>query len=313
MNGPGRCPVIGVLLFVAACSPATMGVSRMADALSATTSAFARDDDPEFVRVGAPSTLKMVEMLLEEQREHAGLLLTACSGYTQYAYAFLHVESEIASSAAAAADLKDRASRMYERARSYCLRGLEVAGFVGSDADGAGETRGRPPTVAAQLARDPRAALSGAARADVPILYWTAAAWGGSLAVAENPFPRLGELGIVRALFQRALELDEAWDGGAIHEALIAIEGVPAVAGGSARRARAHFDRAVELSNGQSASAYVLLASSVAQPARDRAEFERLLRAALAIDAARRPATRLATLIAQKRARFLLARAGSLF
>jgi predicted anti-sigma-YlaC factor YlaD len=124
---------------------------------------------------------------------------------------------------------------------------------------------------------------------------------------------RLGELVAVRVLLARALELDEAWEAGAIHEALIAIEGVPAIAGGSARRARAHFDRAVELSGGQSAFAYVTLASSVAQPARDRAEFERLLRQALAIDASTRPTTRLANLIAQKRARFLLARAGSLF
>lgn len=291
-----------------------MGVNRMADALSATTSAFARDDDPEFVRVGAPSTLKMVEMLLEDQPEHTGLLLTACSGYTQYAYAFLQVESEIvaASDAAAAADLKERAARMYERARGYCLRGLEVAvaGVNGPTATDQARAEGG---VLANLAKNPRGALAGAARVDVPILYWTAAAWGGSLAVASNPLPRLPELAIVRTLLQRALELDEAWDAGTIHEALIAIEGVPAIAGGSASRARVHFERAIELSGGQSASAYVLLASSVAQPARDRAEFERLLRMALAIDASRRPAQRLATLVAQKRARFLLARAGNLF
>lgn len=292
-----------------------MGVNRMADALSATTSAFARDDDPEFVRIGAPSTLKMVEMLLEEQPAHPGLLLTACSGYTQYAYAFLHVESEIAQpgDASAATDLKQRASRMYERARGYCLRALEVerAGEPGSQGPGpGGQGAGRRGEY---LLKDARGALAAAERDDVPILYWTAAAWGGSLAVADNPLFRLGELTVVRALLQRALDLDEAWEGGAIHEALIAIEGVPAIAGGSARRARAHFDRAVELSGGQSAFAYVTLASSVAQPARDRAEFERLLRQALAIDASKRPATRLANLIAQKRARVLLARAGSLF
>jgi hypothetical protein len=284
----------------------------MADALSATTSAFARDDDPEFVRVGAPSTLKMVEMLLEQQPEHPGLLLTACSGYTQYAYAFLHVESEVAEprDPAAATDLKQRASRMYDRARGYCLRALELQGAMG--ARGLEGQAGRPNPIE-YLTKTPQSALAGATREDVPVLYWTAAALGGSLAVAESPVLRLGELVAVRVLLKRALELDEAWEAGAIHEALIAIEGVPAIAGGSASRARAHFDRAVELSGGQSAFAYVTLASSVAQPAKDRAEFERLLRQALAIDASTRPATRLANLIAQKRARFLLSRAGSLF
>jgi hypothetical protein len=272
-----------------------MGINRMADALSATASAYARDDDPEFVRIGAPSTLKMVEMMLDGQPTHPGLLLTACGGYTQYSYAFLHVESELTApaSAAAAADLKQRASRMYERARAYCLRALALK-------------LPKPASLDAQ-------ALAAAAREDVPVLYWTAAAWGGSIAVADNPLSRLAELAGVRALLRRALELDPGWDGGAIHEALIAVEGVPALLGGSAERARAHFARAVELSGGQSAFAYVALATGVAQPAKDRAEFERLLRQALAIDVRQRPAIRLANLIAQKRARFLLAHAGSLF
>ena len=41
-------------------------------------------------------------------------------------------------------------------------------------------------------------------------------------------------------------------------------------------------------------------------------EFERLLRAALAIDVSKRPSIRLANLIAQKRARYLLTQIGSL-
>lgn len=291
-------PVLLLIFGIGACSPATMGINRMADALSATATAFGRDDDPEFVRVGAPSTLKMIEMMLDDQPVHPGLLLTACSGYTQYAYAFLQVESEMAAPAdAAAAELKQRAGRMYERARGYCLRALEL----------------KVSKAGASLAKDPKGTLAAAARADVPILYWTAAAWGGSLSVADKPILRLGELAIVRTLFNRALELDEAWEGGTLHEAMIAIEALPALLGGSAERARTHFNRAVELSQGQSAFAYVTFAGSVSVAAKDRVEFERLLRQAIAVDVSKRPAIRLANLIAQKRARFLLSRAGLLF
>jgi predicted anti-sigma-YlaC factor YlaD len=109
------------------------------------------------------------------------------------------------------------------------------------------------------------------------------------------------------------LTLDESWSQGTIHEAMIALEGLPSLLGGSAARARKHFDRAVALAGGQSAFAYVTLATSLAAPARDRAEFERLLKQALAIDVARTPALRLANLIAQKRARFLLASIDKLF
>ena len=54
-------------------------------------------------------------------------------------------------------------------------------------------------------------------------------------------------------------------------------------------------------------------ASSVSRPARDRAGFERHLKAALAIDVNPDPNRRLANLIAQKRAQFLLSRSGALF
>jgi predicted anti-sigma-YlaC factor YlaD len=146
-------------------------------------------------------------------------------------------------------------------------------------------------------------------KADVPALFWTAAAWAGELSMLDNPLPRIGEVATVRALLTRALELDESWGRGTIHEAMIAVEGLPAVVGGSAVRAREHFERAVALSGGQSAFAYVTLASSVSVPAKDRAEFERSLRQAIAIDVTKIPDLRLANLVAQKRARFLLANA----
>ena len=291
--------LIVVAVAVAGCAVGRIGMERMADALSATSSSFATDDDPDFVRVAAPSTLKMVEMLLQQQPRHVGLLNTACSGFTQYAYAFLQVEADGLEPARAteARELRGRGARMYDRARDYCLRALDV----------------QVPGIRAQLPVGKTEALRRMKRADVATLYWLGASWGGSLTLAENPVMRIGEIPVLRAILRRALELDPGWESGAIHEAMIALEGVPPILGGSPARARAHFEKAVELSGGQSAFAYVTLATSVAQPAKDRAEFERLLRAALAIDVSKRPSLRLANLIAQKRARILLARANTLF
>jgi hypothetical protein len=270
----------------------------MADALSSTATAFSRDNDPEFVRLAAPSTLKMVEMLLDDNPTNPGLLMTACSGFTQYAYGFLHVDAEMLdpSTGAPAQELRSRASAMYVRARDYCGRALEV----------------RHPQARRALASGPLPLLASAVRADVPALYWTAVAWGGELLLASNQLVRLAELGAVRALLTRALELDETWEKGAIHEALIALDGLPFLLGGNPTRARGHFERAVALSKGESAFAYVAMAASVAQPAADRAEFERLLRAATAIHMSP-PSLRLANLIAQKRAKFLLSRIDRLF
>jgi hypothetical protein len=281
-----------------------MGMNRMADALTATAGAYARDDDPELVRIGAPSTLKMVEMMLDTQPSHPGLLITACSGYTQYAYAFLHVESEIAAGTGAngriVQELRARGAAMYARARGYCIRALAT----------------RNARLADLLQHDARAALQAlgsTTKADVPSLFWTGAALGGELALADNQLTRIGDLAVIRGLLTRVLGLDEGWEGGTVHEAMIALEGLPALLGGSPARAREHLDRAVALSQGQSAFAYVTFASSVSVRAGNRGEFERLLKQALAIDVSKQPQLRLANLIAQKRARFLLSTADRLF
>jgi hypothetical protein len=292
--------VLTVLVVAAAagCSPKRIGISRMADALSSTATAFTRDTDPEFVRQAAPSTLKMVEMLLEQDPAHEGLLMTACSGFAQYSYAFLQADADAGDPASAATrELKARAASMYDRARGYCLRELDVRHRGFSQA----------------IQKDPKGALAPMTRADVPALYWTGVAMGGAVTVSDKPLTRLAEIATVRALFTRALQLDEGWESGAIHEAMIAVEGLPFLLGGSPVRAKEHFDRAVALGRGQSAFAYLTLATSVAQPAKDKAEFEKLLKSAIAVDISQRPSIRLANLIAQKRARTLLSQMDKLF
>jgi len=266
-----------------------MALNRMASALADSSSVYERDNDPEFVRLAAPSTLKTIEMLLSQSPDHPQLLLTACSGFTQYSYGFLHVESELkAQDASAAADLKSRASRMYQRARGYCLHGLEVR---------------RPGLTLQAIAKDPEGALKRTTVEDVPWLYWTAAAWGADISLAPNPLLRVSELPSVRALLGRAKALDDTWEKGAIYEALIAFDGLPAILGGSSAAARADFDRAIALSEGKSAFAYVALAATLTNAAEKR----RLLELALAIDPATITTRRLTNLIAQRYARALLA------
>ena len=279
------------LLLLTACSPKNMAINRMASALASASGVYERDNDPEFVRLAAPSTLKTVEMLLESAPANPQLLLTACSGFTQYSYAFLHVEAEVrAQDAAAANDLRARAVKMYERARGYCLRGLNIR---------------QPRLTLAALAKDPNGALTNSIAADVPWLYWTAASWGAELSLATNQLMRVTELASVRALLNRAKALDEGWESGAIHEALIAFDGLPPMLGGSAAAARADFDRAMTLSGGKSVFAYVALAAATT----NAAEKKRLLEAAVAIDAASLTSRRLTNLIAQRYARALLSAA----
>lgn len=280
------------IVLAAACSPRQMALNRMAAALADASVVYETDNDPEFVRLAAPSTLKTVEMLLQQSPRHPRLLLTACSGFTQYSYGFLHVESAVkASDAAAAQDLRTRAVRMYQRARGYCLAGLRL----------------RHPAVTLQgLGANPSAVLKDMTAEDVPWLYWIAASWGADLSLAPNPLPRVAEIGAVRALLRRARDLNDAWDGGAIYEAMIPFDGLPPLLGGSAAAARADFEKAVQLSNGKSVFAYVALALVTT----DAVEKRKLLEQALAVDPASITSHRLTNLIAQRYARALTAAPG---
>lgn len=91
---PPACPVraliaAAVLMLVPACSLRTIAVNSVADTLARGGDTFAADPDPELIRDAVPFSLKLVESLLAEVPKHRGLLLTACSSFTQYAYAFV--------------------------------------------------------------------------------------------------------------------------------------------------------------------------------------------------------------------------------
>ena len=112
---------------------------------------------------------------------------------------------------------------------------------------------------------------------------------------------------------KRALALDETWSLGAIHDFFISWDAGHASAGGSIQSAREHFARAMALAQGARIAPLVSLAESVAVPQQNKKEFEQLLNEALKIDVSKLPAAqRLANVLAQRRARWLLGRVDEL-
>jgi predicted anti-sigma-YlaC factor YlaD len=295
-----RIALLATLAFcVGGCSIKRTAVNKLGDALANTGSNFAADDDPELVGDAIPFGLKTMEGLLEESPKHAGLLLATASGFVQYAYGWVQLEADYveAKDLARATELRGRAQKLYLRAREYGLRGLELDS----------------PGLRQALQGDAKAALAGMKRKHVPLLYWTAVAWAGAIALKVNDSELSADQGVVEALARRALELDEGWDLGSIHEFFISWEAARSSIGGSLERAREHFDKALGLSQGRRAFPYLTFAESVSVVRQDRAQFREMLEKALAVDVSRKDAQRLANLLAQKRARFQLGRLDDLF
>jgi predicted anti-sigma-YlaC factor YlaD len=112
----------------------------------------------------------------------------------------------------------------------------------------------------------------------------------------------------------RALELDPGFRNGSLETFMIAFEmSSPTRRGDKAARAKQHFERALEFGKGHEAGPYVAYAENVLLPAHDRAEFEAMLKKALAVNVNAEPQSRLQNLILQRRARWLLSRVDKLF
>ena len=282
------------------CSIKRVAINKIGNSLAESGTTFASDDDPELVGDAVPFSLKLMEGLLSSSPRHRGLLFATASGFTQYAYAYVQQDADRLedSDVARAAAARTRARRLYLRARDYGLRGLET----------------RHANFAQELRAHPRSAVLKTTKREVPFLYWTAASWGAAIAISKETPDLVADQLQVEALIDRALELDEAFEYGAIHTFLVSYESArQGATGDPAERARKHFDRAVSLSQRQSATPFISFAEAVSVSKQDRREFESLLHQALSIDPDARPEWRLENLIMQRRARWLLGRADDLF
>jgi predicted anti-sigma-YlaC factor YlaD len=288
----------GVLLLclvsVSGCSVRKYAIDKVGDALAEGGSVYESDDDLELVGDALPFSLKLVESLLAESPRHKGLLQTAAKGFTTYSYVYVHNEADLLAvhDLAAAKKIRERAQRLYMRAHRYGIRGLEV------DYPEFGEALFGDPAVAVRRIQN---------KEDVPLVYWTAAALGLAVSVSRNDASLLARLPEVDALVSRALELNEEWNGGALHEFRITLAGARPGEPDYESLGRS-FHSGLELSRNTRASLFVTYAEGVSVPRQDRAQFLTLLEKALAIDPDKDSSNRLANLVAQRRARWLMKR-----
>ena len=275
-------------------------INMVGDALADSGSTFASDDDPELIAAAVPFGLKMYESLLADSPHHKGLLFAACSGFTQFSYAFVQQEADFieAQDLQKATAERARAKKLYLRAVGYGMRGFD------EDIPGFSE----------RILKDPDAALAKTTKKHVPLLYYTGAAWAAAFAIDVTDSELSVHQTAMEKMLRRALALDETWELGSIHDFFISWEAGHASAGGSMDKAREHYARAMQISAGARVSPMVLYAESVLVPEQKKAEFEKLLNEALAVDLSKTPPEqKLANVLAQRRAKWLLSREDELF
>lgn len=280
-----------VLGFLSACSVQQHLLRQVADGLSQSA---VEEEDIGLAREASAFYLKMSEALLRELPSHLGLAQSVSSGLTQYAYAFLMTEADRVESQnlKQAQALRERAARMFERAKKQGLQTLtlnypEVIQSLSPSANS------RPMQLPAQA---------------VGLAYWTAAAWGGQISLSTDSPDVVADLPLAVTLAHTAWLVNPSYGDGALASLMGTLE--LARPGGSRSRALAYFDQAIEISQGQSPGPWVAKAEGWALDQQDRPAFEMWLNKAIEVSSGKRD---LSSQITLDRARWLLSQADSIF
>ncbi len=264
------------LLGLGGCSSLMSGVtSGMAADLSDT---IINSADVETVREGVPAYLLLVDSFLLGSPDNVDLLLAAATLNGAFT---VFVDG-------------DRAKVMTQKSLGYarhagCLStrtlcDLEVLAFDEFEAR------------VARLKAD-----------DVEPAYVLGVAWTGWIQAHSDDWVAIGQLGRVKSLLGRVVELNENWENGGAHLYLGGLETLlPASMGGRPEKGREHFERSLALSDGKYLMTRVVYAEQYARLVFDKALHDRLLTEVLEADPVVEGMT-LPNKIAQARARELLA------
>ncbi len=277
-----------LIIFFSGCSLQKIALRTTTGLLYSSIDAIYQEEDLIIAEQAIASDLKLVEGLLQSDTENKDLLLLLTQGYASYSMGFVEDRSE------------GRAQLFYLRARDYGLRLLRT-------------TRAFKDSIPAKESNFV-SRLSRLKKKDVPALFWTAFAWAGWINLSKDNPQAIFELGKVKAMMQRVLELDEGFFFGAAHLFFGSIYGsLPRMLGGDPEKAREHFDRCLKISDGKFLLAYVYLARYYAQPLLDEALFDKYLKIVLQAPTDILPGYQLITAIARKKAQKWIVKKEDLF
>ena len=267
-------------------------VEQTAHALS--DQAMSKEDDLQLAREASAFYLKLSESVLTKTPGHLKLAESVSAGFTQYAYAFVAFDAEKidTKNPKAAAQMRERAARLYARGHRHAMVALE---------------RSHPGFTDALRKPDTKKLLQ-LTKAQVPLAYWAAASLGGQISMSKDDPDLVADLPLSMRLADLAWQTDPMYGQGALASLLGTLEA--AKVGGSRAKAQTYFDQAIGWGQGKEAGPFVAKAEGFALPAEDRKQFEQLLQQALVISYAHRS---LQNEVMRERAQWLLSSVDELF
>jgi len=267
-------------------------LSGCANLMSSVTSGLAEDlantilnsNDVETVKEGIPAYLLMIDSFLRSSPENSDLLLAASN---------LNGAFSIFTSG-------ERAELLTEKSLDYalkaaCIENKRLCGFQDLEF------------------KVYQGVVDGLEVKDVPIAFSVGVAWAGWMQAHSSDWNAIAQLAKVKYLMSRVVELNESFDNGGPHLYMGGLETIlPASMGGQPEKGRRHFERAIELSEGQFLMTKLVYAEQYARLVFDKELHDRLLNEVLAADPNVEGMT-LTNTVAQQRARELIVESDDYF
>lgn len=250
-------------VFLCQCSIRTMAIREVTDVVQAGVPAFERDDDLELIKDSMPANIKLLEAMLESDPENITLLTLLSQMYGSYTFGFVDPlldEPEIKQE-----DLtRARVNRLLTRGIEYGEKALRLSE--------------KACEKSIKVATEVQSCFDALTRDDVPALFW----YGFNVAAYINrnldSVAALGQGVFVEKAMQRIIALQEDYMFGSAHLLLMAYYGSRSpMMGGSAEKAKQHYDRIQTMNQKKFILADVYYARYALVQQNNRAEFEKLL------------------------------------
>lgn len=270
------------------CSTSRMTVDLMTPVLENTVDVALRSEDPTLVRDALPTSLLLLEGMVETHPDNRDVAQLAAMMYFAYGFAFVEAEDP------------ERASGLYDRGRELGWRAFDRP------------EQERAIRAGRFVELDEALADTDAKRAEA--LLWVAANWGMWIELNLDDSAAVADFARLMPVVERVAELDDDLFWGMPRILLGAVHASrPVILGGDPERARKEFERAFEISNRNLLLGQVFFAKTWCVQTFDQDAFESALHEVLDAPTGRLPEAELLNQIARVQAEALLDQSEEIF
>ncbi|CUT01459.1 TRAP transporter TatT component family protein [Candidatus Kryptobacter tengchongensis] len=237
-----------------ACSVQKMAIRYASDIFDAGVKAIFSETDYVMASSSIPANLKLLEALYNADSLNEKIVTLLVQGYTGYALGFVEDEDP------------QRAKFLYKRAFDYGINFLKT------------KNKKFSKTLDSEFEKFENLLKSSFTKKDVPILFWTAMAWGSYVNLSRDDPDAIAQIPKIEAMVKRSIQLDENYFYGSGNMFLgVLLSARPKMFGGDPEKGKEYFERCIKISEGKYLLPYVFYARYYAVQIQDKELFEKLL------------------------------------